>query len=79
VLITGVLQDGPASRGGMRPGDVVLAISGAEVANTAQLLAAVAALKPQTDANVAVQRGEQSLQLKLSVAQRPKAQRRAGE
>jgi Do/DeqQ family serine protease len=79
VLITGVLQDGPASRGGMRPGDVVLAISGAEVANTAQLLAAVAALKPQTDANVAVQRGEQSLQLMLSVAQRPKAQRRAGE
>jgi S1-C subfamily serine protease len=79
VLITGVLQDGPASRGGMRPGDVVLAISGAEVANTAQLLAAVAALKPQTDADVAVQRGERSLQLKLSVAQRPKAQRRSGE
>jgi len=79
VLITGVLQDGPASRGGVRPGDVVLAIAGAEVANTAQLLAAVAALKPQTDANVAVQRGEQSLQLMLSVAQRPKAQRRAGE
>ena len=45
VLITGVLQDGPASRGGMRPGDVVTAIGGAEVSNTAQLLAAVAALQ----------------------------------
>ena len=30
VLITGVLQDGPASRGGMRPGDVVVSIAGAE-------------------------------------------------
>ena len=79
VLITGVLQDGPASRGGMRPGDVVTAIAGAEVANTAQLLAAVAALKPQTVANVAVQRGAQALQLNLTVAQRPKAQRRAAE
>jgi serine protease DegQ len=79
VLITGVLQDGPASRGGLRPGDVVLAIGGAEVGNTAQLLAAVAALKPQSEARIAVQRGEQSLQLNLTVAQRPRAQRRPGE
>jgi Do/DeqQ family serine protease len=79
VLITGVLQDGPASRGGMRPGDVVVSIAGAEVANTAQLLAAVAALKPQTVTNVAVQRGAQAVQLSLTVAQRPKAQRRATE
>ena len=79
VLITGVLQDGPASRGGMRPGDVVVSIAGTEVANTAQLLTAVAALKPQTVANVAVQRGAQALQLNLTVAQRPKAQRRAAE
>jgi serine protease DegQ len=79
VLITGVLQDGPASRGGLRPGDVVLAIGGAEVSNTAQLLAAVAALKPQSDASIAVQRGDQTLQLELTVAQRPRAQRRAAE
>ena len=79
VLITGVLQDGPASRGGLRPGDVVLSIAGVEVANTAQLLAAVAALKPQTVAAVAVQRGAQPLQLSLTVAQRPRAARRAAE
>jgi serine protease DegQ len=76
VLITGVLQDGPASRGGMRPGDVVIAIAGAPVSNTVQLLASVAALKPQTEALIAVQRGDRALQLKLQVAQRPKAQRR---
>jgi serine protease DegQ len=79
VLITGVLQDGPAGRGGMRPGDVVLTIEGADVANTAELLAAVAALKPQSEASVAVQRGAQTLQLKLMVALRPQAQRRPAE
>ena len=79
VLITGVLQDGPASRGGMRPGDVVVAIGDTEVANTAELLAAVAALKPQTTAPVAVKRGAQSLQLNLLVAQRPKVTRRAND
>ena len=79
VLITGVLQDGPASRAGMRPGDVVMAIAGTAVGNTAELLAAVAALKPQTTAQVAVQRGAQPLILNLQVAQRPRQQRRAAE
>ena len=79
VLITGVLQDGPASRGGMRPGDVVVAIGGTEVLNTAELLAAVAALQPQSVASVAVQRGAQALQLNLTVAQRPKPLGRSGE
>ena len=79
VLITGVLQDGPASRGGMRPGDVVVGIGGVEVSNTAQLLAAVAALRPQTVAQVAVQRGAQPLLLNLTVAQRPVRQQRVAE
>jgi len=56
-----------------------VSIAGAEIANTAQLLAAVAALKPQATAGVTVQRGAQALQLSLTVAQRPRAQRRAGE
>jgi Do/DeqQ family serine protease len=79
VLITGVLQDGPASRSGMRPGDVVVAIAGADISNTADLLAAVAALRPQTVAPVTVQRGAQAMQLNLTVAQRPRAQRRGAE
>ncbi len=76
VLITGVLQDGPASRAGMRPGDVVTRIDGAEVANTAELLAAVAALRPRSAAVVGVQRGSQALELTLVVALRPQPQRR---
>ena len=72
VLITGVVQAGPASEGGLRPGDVVLKIAGTAVANTPQLLNAVAALKPHETATINVQRGENALEVKVTVAQRPK-------
>ncbi|MCB2021300.1 MAG: trypsin-like peptidase domain-containing protein [Burkholderiaceae bacterium] len=72
-LITGVLRDGPAGAGGVRPGDVVVAVADRPVANTSQLLNAVAALKPQSEASIGVQRGAQQMQLTIVVAQRPKA------
>ena len=46
------------------------------VVNTAQLLSAVAALAPQSQALIGVQRGDKALQLKVTVVQRPKPQRR---
>jgi len=73
VLITGVLQSGPASAGGVKPGDVVVKIAGRSIANTAQLLDAVAALKPQSEAEIGVQRGDRQLDLRVTVAQRPPA------
>jgi serine protease DegQ len=76
VLITGVLANGPASDGGMRPGDVVTKVSGKAVVNTVQLLNAVAELPPKTEAVIVVQRGDQALDLKVVVGQRPKAERR---
>ena len=71
VLITGVVQSGPASEGGMRPGDVVLKIAGAPVANTPQLLNAVAALKPREAATITVQRGANAVDIPVTVGQRP--------
>ena len=76
VLITGVLQDGPASNGGLRPGDVVVAVSGNPVATVAQLLDAVAALTPGEPAEVSVQRGQKALKLTLDVVQRKRPARR---
>ena len=72
VLITGVLQDGPACAGGMRPGDVVVKIAEAPIANQAQLLSAVAALKPKSQTTISVLRGDRPLDLKVTVVQRPK-------
>lgn len=74
VLITGVLQDGPASQAGMRPGDVVTRIQGQPVRNTAQLMNQVASLKPQTEAVLGIQRGGQALELKVRISQRPRPQ-----
>ncbi|HEU4459307.1 MAG TPA: trypsin-like peptidase domain-containing protein [Methylibium sp.] len=72
VLITGVLQGGPAGEAGLKPGDVVQRVGEERVDNTAQLLNAVAALKPKSKASLGVQRGERELELEVLVAQRPK-------
>lgn len=73
MLITGVLQSGPASAGGLRPGDVVVSIAGKSVANTYQLLDAVASLKPNDITAIGVQRGDQALRLDVTVGERPAA------
>ena len=73
VLITGVLQDGPAAKGGLRPGDVVVKVGDKAVLNTGDLFAAVASLAPDTPAVIGVQRGSQALQVKVQVGERPKA------
>jgi serine protease DegQ len=69
-----VLQDGPASSGGIRPGDVVTRIGGKAVANTAELLNVVASLPPGSEAPVGVQRGDKALDVTVRVAQRPARQ-----
>jgi Do/DeqQ family serine protease len=56
VIITGVLQNGPAAVAGLRPGDVVMQVNDQPVNSVAQLLNAVAALKPNVQANLLVNR-----------------------
>jgi serine protease DegQ len=72
VLITGVLRNGPAERGGLKPGDVVTTVGNARVGNTAQLLNAVASLKPGEPAQIHVQRGDQHMTLTVVAVRRPK-------
>jgi len=79
VLVTGVLRDGPAAKAGLKPGDVVTAIGGVKIVNTAQLLRAVGALKPPSSAELAVQRGSDALTLSVPVARRPPVKARDAE
>jgi Do/DeqQ family serine protease len=72
VIITGVLQNGPAAKAGMRPGDVVTAVSGRETHNVAEMLAQVAALKPGLPAPFEVQRSDGKTQLQVTPGVRPK-------
>jgi len=70
VIITGVLQNGPAAQAGIRPGDVVTSVAGREVGTVAQLLSAVAALPPGTPATIDVVRRDGKIQLNVTPARR---------
>jgi S1-C subfamily serine protease len=72
VLITGVLQNGPAAQAGIRPGDVIVQVGGKDVGNVSELLSNVAALKPGTAAAFRLQRREDAVELNVTPGLRPK-------
>jgi Do/DeqQ family serine protease len=72
VIITGVLQNGPAAKAGIRPGDVIVSIAGKPVADVAQLLSTVAALKPGASSHFSVKRKNQTVEMDLVPGVRPK-------
>src|SRR4051812_21092692 len=73
VLITGVLQNGPAAQAGVRPGDVVVQVAGKDVANVSELLTTVASLKPGPAAQFKLQRREDNVEVTVTPGKRPKA------
>ena len=77
VIITGVLQNGPAALAGVRPGDVVTAVADKEVANVSELLSAVAALRPGTPSKFRLQRRDDQMVLEVTPGVRPKPRRPA--
>ena len=76
VIITGVLQNGPAAQAGIQPGDVVVAVNGKAVGSVTELLGAVAALKPGVAAPLTVLRkdGKTDIAVTPGKRQRPKVE-----
>jgi serine protease DegQ len=72
VLITGVLQNGPAAQAGIRPGDVIVEVAGKPIGNVSELLTSVAGLKPGTATPFKVQRRDEALELNVTPGKRPK-------
>jgi Do/DeqQ family serine protease len=77
VVITGVLQSGPAAQAGIRPGDVIVRVANQPVGNAAELLSAVAALQPGVQATFSILRQKQALQIEVTPSVRPRPSRLA--
>ncbi|MEW6690062.1 MAG: Do family serine endopeptidase, partial [Pseudomonadota bacterium] len=75
-IINGVLNGGPADKGGAKPGDVLVAIEGRKVADPQSVLNLVTSLAPGTPAKVKVKRKGEELELAITVGRRPKPQAR---
>jgi len=73
VIITGVLQSGPAARAGVQPGDVLLAVEGQPVQTVPELLAKVSALNPGRPARLKFLRKNEEMEFAVTPAQRPRA------
>ena len=76
VIITGVLQNGPASKAGVRPGDVITGVGEKRVGNVQELLTSVAGLKPGNASRFKLQRGSDKMEIDVTPGLRPKSQRR---
>lgn len=72
VIITGVLQNGPAAQAGIRPGDVITRVAGKPVGTVSQLLSSVAALKPGVPSEFGLLRRDATLNVNVTPGVRPK-------
>ena len=73
VIITGVLQNGPAFKAGLKPGDVLLTVGEKDVHNVSELLTLIAAQTPGTAVKMRIKRRDADLALDVTPAQRPAA------
>ncbi len=71
-LVQNVVPRGPAAKGGVQPGDLVVTLNGKAVESSGQLTRSVALVPPGEQVNLGVVRkGGEKKQLSFKVAQRP--------
>jgi serine protease DegQ len=75
-LITEVFRGTPADRGGMKVGDVLVAVDGKTVTDSSTMLNLIAALTPGSKATLRVMRANREVDLNVTVGQRPKQPRK---
>ncbi|NRR30871.1 Do family serine endopeptidase [Oxalobacteraceae bacterium] len=70
-IIAGVVRNGPADKGGMKPGDILLSVEGKPVADTNDMLNLIAQLTPGGTAKMTVLRKSRETTLDITVGRRP--------
>jgi serine protease DegQ len=73
VAVLDVVDGGPASKAGLRPGDVITAVGGKQVASVEDFLAVLRPHKPGDTVTVTFLRGDASQSTDVTLADRPPA------
>ena len=71
-LITEVFKGTPADQGGMKSGDILIAVNGKPVTDSSSMLTLIAALAPGNQATLKVVRDQKEVELQVTVGRRPK-------
>ena len=75
-LITEVFGGTPAYQAGMKAGDVLVAVDGKPVTDSASMLALISAIAPGSGTVLKVVRAQKEVELKVTVGKRPKVTRK---
>jgi serine protease DegQ len=73
VLISGVLEGGPADKAGMKPGDVLTQVNGQAVSDVVTLLNSIAQTNPGDATKIDLLRKGKPIAMKVQVGKRPKS------
>jgi serine protease DegQ len=76
VLITQVERGSPADKGGIRPGDILVAVNDRPVADSVTMLNLIAALPPGQRAVIKLARNQSQTDVTVTIGRRPPAQQR---
>jgi serine protease DegQ len=76
VLITQVERGSPADKGGIRPGDILIAVNDRPVADSVTMLNLIAALPPGQRAVIKLARNQAQNDVTVTIGRRPPAQQR---
>ena len=71
-LISEVIRDTPAEQSGIKSGDLLIAVNGKPVTDSASMLTLISAIAPGTGATLKVMRAQKEVELKVTVGKRPK-------
>ena len=67
-LVASVPSGGPAAKAGIHPGDVILAVNGAEIERDGQLSSQISNMRPGSEARLTIWRGRRAMQVSVRVA-----------
>lgn len=72
VLLSGVLEDGPADQAGIQPGDILQRINGEPVNSAYAVMSQIATAPPGTSMQLMILRDSQAIPVQLIVSERPR-------